>query len=313
MKLSDVLRATGVPDFVKTASVSDDADPGADYSTRESTFLTYARALWKGASAEQVSEAFDHAKFWDILPHCESFRTKLAQLRQPWNLADDAFCMLQKTASGDKLRKYAAFDPSSTRMAAIGFYDNRANYPFAWRHETARNILSKAAAYNIPLPDYVDTYLHKAACFGAASPESLQEALLIREQVCPNEHAEDFQKVAVVLEQMIETPALRANMDFLKEAMATVDAFDQEANPTVPLIEEVIGDSLTLPNLQKTAAEDKLTISLINGHELDVRTLTKEALAAVDPNLAAMDHNELANVLPTLPKPDAELLTRLVA
>jgi len=304
--LADILRSTGTPDFVKTAAAEDGA---ADFSTREATFITFARSLVKSANADEREFIDTHVKFWGIQKECAEFQTKLASLQQPWLLPDDVFCLMKKEAS---VRKYAAFDAGSTRMAAIAFTEQAANYPFEWRNETAQAILHKAAEYKTLLPEYVDNYLHKAACFGAADVEAVHDAILIREQITSNEHAEALQKVATVLEQMIDEPKLRTDMDFLKEAMAAVDAFDQMSNPTAPLIENIIANELTLPALQKCAAEDALIVRMTNGVEVDCSKLTKQALAAVDPNLAKMDPAELAGVLPTLPRPDAELLSRIL-
>jgi len=305
--LADILRSTGTPDFVKTA-VADDGT--ADFSTREATFITFARGLVKAASGDEQEHVDIHTRFWGIEKECNEFRAKLAALQQPWLLPDSAFCLLRKEAS---VRKYAAFDSASTRMAAISFTEQASNYPFAWRNEAATAILHKAAEYKTALPEYVENYLHKAACFGAADVEAVEEAILLREQITAPEHAESFQKVATVLEQMIADPALRTDMGFLKEAMAAVDAFDQASNPTALLIENIISDGLTLPSLQKMAAEDSLIVTLTNGVEVDCSKLTKQALAAVDPNLANMELGELASVLPTLPRPDAELLSRILS
>lgn len=305
--LSHILRSTGVPAFVKNASVDDDA-PG-DFSTRENTYLTYARTLIKSASADEQQFVWDHVKFWSIEKECKEFQTKLAELQQPWLLKDEAFCLLKKEAS---VRKYAAYDDVSTRYAAESFYENRASYPFEWRHETARNLLSKTAEYKVNLPTYVDQYLHKAACFGAADTAAIDEAMLIREQITPMEHAEKFNKVATLLEMLRDQPALRSDIDFLKEAMVTIDAFDAESNATAPLIEEIISDDLTLPSLLKQAADDGYNVKLTNGHEVDVRHIKKAALEAIDSNLASMDCEELAKVLPTLPRGDADLLSRLI-
>ena len=305
---SETLRATGVPAFVKNASVDEDSCP--DFSTSVSTFLTYALSLTKAASADEQRDCWNHVKFWNIEKDCRDFQAKFAKLQQPWLLADNAFCLLKKEAS---VRKYAAYDADSTYTAAKSFYENRASYPFAWRNEAAQNLLAKAASYGVTLPEYVDQYLHKAACFGAADPDCLAEAIAIREDVTTAEFSEEMNKVATVLDEMRQHSELRTNMSFLKEAMTLIDTFDQMSNPTVPLIEEVISNGMTLPELQKVAADDSYTVKLINGREVDVRTIKKAALQVIDPNLASMEAGELASVLPTLPRPDADLLTRLMA
>jgi hypothetical protein len=111
---------------------------------------------------------------------------------------------------------------------------------------------------------------------------------------------------------MADNPDLAKDEGFVKEAMSAVDRLDSELPYEVPLVEEIISDELALNSLCKVASDEAANhIKLMNGETIDVRSLTKEALSVINPDLAGMELDELKNVLATLPKTDAELLTRI--
>jgi len=309
LTLQAVIRASGVPEFVKAASIPDEVE--YSYDTKEATYLSFIQALVKNADADTLSDACDYAKFWGIAGECGKAKEKIAQLMQAPELKDSDYALVAEDR-GQKIQKYAAYDGLTTVNAAEAFYENRNKYPFEWRNKVAQALLTKAAQYNAVMPAYLGVYLEKAAAYGAAGVQALDDALISREQACPKEYSDSFEKVAQLVEAMIADEKLRTDGDFVKDAIATLDQFDTLIGYRDGLAEEIIPDELVLTNLQKCAMEDRNVVKLANGYELDVRNLDRDDLRVIDVKLAQMSVEELATALPALPKSDAALLTRIL-
>lgn len=310
ISVARVISAVGVPAFVKNAQVTDDGE--YDSKTRESTYISWVRAIVKQASAEELKQCLVHAKFWNIEKDCLDAQAKYAALIAPPTIKDSDYAL--SFAFGDKqIRKFASFDAHTTVQAAISFYEQRGDFAYAQRCSAAENLLCKAASLDVTLPAYIDTYLQKAAGFGALGVHELEDAIIKREQECPVEFREDFNKVATVINELLESESLRTDYDFVKSAMTVIDGFDQESGYTGPLIEEAIPGDLLVSELKKVAAESAYHVKLVNGREVDVRGLEKAALAAVSPELSYASIDKLAAILPTLPRDDADLLTTLIS
>lgn len=312
--VAKVIRATGAPDFVKSASISEDGN--YDFRTKESTYVSFVKALIKQASGSEMEDVIHHARFWKIENECARVKSKYAELMTVPELTDSdyAVCVDINDAKGARtVRKFAAYDPASTTTAAIAFYDSRTSFPYDIRHDAAQHLLHKAAQHHVVLPEYVQRYLEKAAALGAFDEDGLDNLLIEREQSLQADNSEAFAKVAQVIESAYSDPSLRSNPDFVKVACAAVDTYDTLAGFTGTLPEEAIGDALIASELTKVAHEQRYTVSLVNGHELDVRQLRKEALAAVSPALSTMSTDELIDVLPTLPRTDADVLSKILS
>jgi len=310
LSLTDALHLTGHGELVKAAASIE----GYSFDSRNATIISCIHACVKHASAEDRRRCTEHARFWGVDNICQSAARKIASWVAP-DLQDDDYALVVDAASA-KVRKYAAYDRESTAKAALAFTEQRHGLPLAWRKTAAAKLLSRVDRYGITLPDFVNTYLHKAAGFGYPSASSVEKALLQRILI-DDEAPEASQKLASVLELMTENPGLRYDDDFVKAAVSTLDLYDQETGlymkygEAVDLPEELLDTDLTTDRLEKLAGLSKQRVMLVNGREVDVSSLTKEALAAVDPSLAKLGSEELQSVLPTLPRPDADLLVRL--
>lgn len=305
MRLAHALTITGRSDLAKTAS--------AEYSftDKDSTYTAYIAAHLKLAGAPSMADAEQYATFWNINDQCKLATAKLpvAKTRE---LADSDYALAVKTA-GETIRKFASYDAASTVEAAMSFYDAKEKLPYAWRKLAADALLKKASAHKAVLPDYVKTYLYKAAGLGLASATSLDDALVLREQVCPAEGREDLAKLASAINELIEDPSLRHNYDVVSGVITALEHFDTTyLKVAVALPEEVIDSTLTEPSLAKVASAAGSIITLQNGATIDSSEIPSEVLAAVDPSLAKVASSELAQILPTLPKPDADLLVQLM-
>lgn len=295
---------------IKTASASDKEEYG--YGDRDQTFRSYVAAHVTNSPAEMVKAA-EHAQFWGITDKCRQAMEKLSSWR-PAELSEADYALVKTAANGVSIKKYAAYDKKSTVKAATAFEDNKHCYPLEWRKEAAVRLLSRAKQYDADLPAYVWEGLHKSAGFGFASPESLERSFTQRMTAVMgnSKTAALAPKLGEALEAIEDNPEKLYDLDFIKQAMETLERFDVAAGLTdMDLPEDLISGSFTVDKLEKVASVTKLAVELVNGKTVRVDQLSKEALATVDPGLASLSSEELADVLPTLPKGDADLLVRL--
>lgn len=309
LPLNQALEIAGLTSLIKTASA--DLEHYA-FDSRDATIISYVRAHVKeaGASAKEMCTA--HARFWGVEDQCREAVAKIAAFAPP-ELKDQDFALVAEY-EGRPVRKYAAYDPDSVHKAGMAFTSHRHQYhPLAWRKAAAVRLIKRAEDHGVIFPDYVQSYLHKAAGFGYPTQESVERALTQR--ILNTKHAALAESLSALMEHLIDQPDLRYDQEFVKQAMEAMDQYDAETGLNrqygmeIDLPEEMIAN--TTDQLEKLAGISKLAVTLVNGRTLDVQSLTKEALEAVDPGLAKLGQDELAEVLPTLPKPDADLLVRV--
>jgi len=311
MPLNQAFKILGRPELLtKEASVNEE---DYSFSDRNATFRSFVTAHVKQADVDTIRHCVEHADFWGIRDECEKAIQKLAEWKAP-EIPEDAYALVQQHGE-QSVRKYAAYDAGSTFDAAIAFHENKAKYPLSWRKEAAVRLLSKAARYNVPLPEYVENGLHKSAGFGFPTKESVEEAMVCRLNHTKTAQAEVGDRLSTLLEHMIDNQQLRYDEGFVKQAVNALEQFDATTGLTsrydsdVSLPEELL--ATTTNELEKLAGISKRAVELVNGRTVDIEDLTKEALSAIDPGLAKMAQDELIDVLPTLPKGDADLLFRL--
>lgn len=270
----------------------------------------------KEAHDEEIDELKKYARFWRIEKDCSQAQEKIANYAPP-KLQEHDYALVAE-AGGQKIRKFAAYDAGSTKTAARALYENRHRYPYAWRKKAAARLLARAEKFAAHIPDYLNTYLHKAAGFGYPTEETIEQTLLERLNLAKEAaYTDEKQKLAEVLSKMAEDATLRFDEDFIKAAMEAIEHFDAETGLTakygseIGLPEDLIASGRTTEKLSKLASYKYAEAKLVNGKSIDVTQVQKEALAAVDPGLVDLDAGELASVLPTLPRGDADLLVRL--
>lgn len=295
--LSEAYRITGVLPMAKTAS---------EGPSRDNVLRQYVEAVVKNASTETLDS---EARFWGVSDQCQAIRTKIASWKPAAVPATDFLL--------PEIQKYAAYDTPSLQQAVVAFYDNRFRYPLEMRKTAAITAMYKAEQYGAPIPEYVETYLHKAAGFGYPTVEAVQQMVVERTARSRPEYDVYMDKLATALAAMVDQPGLRYDEDYVKTAMAVIDSVDTAMGLTahyghsLSLPEELLADCYTTNNLQKCAGYGQDEVTLINGQSISLGSLTKEALAAVDPDLADLGTAALRDVLPTLPRGDADLLLRL--
>lgn len=338
MSLTDLhvlLGVTGRPSYVKAASeqVAEDAPvlPQAcadgihgrlPCNSKEATFLSAAkvasaRAAGKPYNTETEQGIMKFARFWQITDDVVATQQKIAAAAEPRTLGSSDFA-LNEVSQGTVLKKYAAYDGDTTTRAASAFYENRHKYPLPWRQKTAKELIARATRFGVigEIPGNVSTYLHKAAGYAFPSQEAIANSLVCRLNRLPGSKKVASEKLAAALGAIADAPHLRYNHELVQDVLTLTDRFDRElklashySDDDVTLPEEML--DLTTPMVKHAGEVHRGgEVDLQNGSTVNVHFLTKEALEIVDPELAKMSKIKLAGVLPTLPRPDADLLCK---
>lgn len=311
MPLDQAFKIIGRPELLTKQGAADEQH--YSFSDKNATFRSFITAHVKQAEDDVIQRCKDHADFWNIREECDQALEKISSW-QPPQIPEDAYALVQQV-DGQVLQKYAAFDTSSTFDAAVAFHQNKSRYPLSWRKEAAARLLSRAQRYGTVLPEYVEQGLYKSAGLGYPTSDSIEETLVNRLNLVSDGHERLTMKLSSVLEHLLDNSQLRYDSDFVKQAMNALEQYDAETG-----LSQHYGQDLELPeemlehttqDLEKVAELRKQSVELSNGRTVDVSHLTKEALNAVAPGLTHLDPGELVDVLPTLPKGDADLLARL--
>lgn len=327
-----------LPDFVKSAVIDKEAIdklPGYAFAdpahrqfpchTRSDTYLSYAYFLKNANDIPQEHRTAIYnnlrkfAHDWAIHTECEALTREHEQAvnQDLTKLADDNFAIVE-TWNGEKYRALPLLNAECVKQATEHLNQYRDRYPYQWRQRAAQRILAKAAEFGAK-PE--DDYLYKAAGTYAGLKTDVAQKLLDRAYLVNRKHhGEDEQLALVKLAQGVANS--NGDLDWTKVA-AIVDAYDEHYN-----LKRLYARGLQTPeelvsNLDKgevkQAAES--LIRLTNGQVYQKSAI---ASAGLEPytvlgddlvnelrdGLQDVDIEKAAAILPTLPKPDADVLDR---
>ncbi len=262
-----------------------------------------------------MAKAAAFCRLWNIENDIKEAEAKLAAHKNPAELTDEAFALVQ-THQGQKIRKFASVDATTTVEAAIAFHEHRHQYPYAWRKEAAERLLKAASAHQACLPEYVAIYLTKAAGHASPTTDSIDDVMVSRSSRTPQSMRDLSDAFIGAMDKVATDEAAHQDPEIVDLTLRAIDSYDREVK-----LAGYYGHGLELPEemlviphakLAKIAEEAGRTIRLVNGHEIKVSSLTPEILEAVMDGAGSMGNAKLAEVLPTLPKPDADLLVELL-
>lgn len=328
VRLHELFTITGRPAYVKQAADhsepldvparawADRANRRYPFHTKEAAFTSSIDAAADQAGDEIIGVLKLAAQTWGCTEDVEAALTKLAQAGKQVDvndLGDDQF-LLVADHQGARLRKFAAVDHDSLETAAQALYDNRHRYPLAWRKTAAIRALARADQLGVRFDGDVDRWLNKVAGFGIPTPETIDRAVALRRDLIRD--PELLAKLAQAADALVDNVAARHNSDVVDQFVRALDSCDRQTKiaahygARLELPEEVV--DITVGDLTKMAHLCGDVVDLQNGRSVEVSKIPREALEGVDPGLAKMAADQLRTVLPTLPRPDADLLVRLI-
>jgi len=337
----------GPPDFVKHASYSNIcgdpktlplhiyADPRArrfPCHTSASTWMSAAffadkRACYSSRDADAVENRLvKAAKYHGIAADIQGVFEKAAKYHanDKTALPDDAFAFVWNKDDGSTERHLPLRNKHEVKCAAEYIHTHRDEFTYADRRTMAKKVLTKAAEHGAGVEDYAE-YLEKQAGNGACSGKVAAQLLDNRAHLTDNHAAKQQLKMAASL--LRNNPSAAHHPEKMQKLAAFIDVFDRENG-----IVSSYGGSIQRPEdvlftvTEKTAAQVKAAhIPMTSGNIYKVADLQAVKLDTIRDWMGAdfadevsvgglhVNMDKLAELLPTLPRGDAEHFDRLLS
>lgn len=280
------------------------------------------------------------AAYWGIKGMTDRLRTtwkKLASTERP-EVSDSDHALVVDMGEGKKLRRMPMPNPLSVKLAGEYLFANRYNYPYQWRRSSARRILKKAMEYDkrfkdgekvagaslgvLKFDDDTQEYLERASGFGMCHPKQAAEQLSRRALMISPRFNDVREKIATIAKELHEMEDCDA--DLLHKIAEAVDWSDRQTglykqyHLGVDLPEEMF--FRVLEKEAEAVLNSHVTLTTGNSWPIEAfshlpaqkiaEVLGGEVAEALAGNHGLLDLEKFAEIAPTLPRPDAELLER---
>jgi hypothetical protein len=263
------------------------------------------------------------ANYHGIRPDYDSIVTKSMEKKASVELHDKDYAFVCVHDDGFKERFYPLTTNAQVKQAADWLYSNRDRIPFAEKNVIGNKILSKSAMFPGSLDSDSLMFIEKMAGRGVPDPTELNQAIQQRATLAQNAEMRDqLTKMAKVIKdtphvalQVSELVKLATVLDEADYALRLKDqygsilkrpedvvfavTFTKAAQDVASLCELQTGNVYTKEQLSKLSRDDVLSVFGENFVD-DVSTGLE------------LDTEKLAAVAHTLPRPDAEVLERLL-
>lgn len=339
--LIKVAEAFELPDFVKSANLDTTLHPThiaktayADYPqslkypchTAAATWLSTAYFQLKKASfnpkeQKRITENLQKAAaYFGVKPACDKVLSHEIVVEK---LADGDYAYVYRTDKGDVERHFPITTDEEIKVAADWLEANKDNFIFEDRCTVAAKILQKAAAIGVNLGNERADKLEKQAGYGIPDLTQVQYALNNRALLAKNsKHRASIEKLAA---DVNENPELFLQRETALKLASAIDEIDYaiglkgKYTSLLPSPEDIV---FTV-SLTKAASDlnEMCELQTGNVYEKDqLAKLARQDLVEIFGDDFAkeacvglvVDPEKLAAIAHTLPKPDAELLEKLL-
>ncbi len=340
-----------LPDFVKTAGSTDvygndqlERHQFADQSMREfpchTAAATYISTLFfmdKRAALEPGRATFIEARLDDfafahgICDTVNKLKVKLATDVPKDNvgsLSDDMFALIlenDESQSGKRERHYPMRNALEVKKCAEYLREYHEDFPYKYRQKMASRILDCASNYGAGLGD-LDLFLEKQAGRGAAAAFDIGKLLFDRARLLKRAGKLDYAvKMAELAKTVTADDAVVQDQDQIVKLACLVDDVDRETG-----LRRMV-DDLQAPEDVFFSLTEKVASQLRNAHFAttsgniykladveslklaEVRDLMGSDFAeAISTGGLFVPPEKLAEIVPTLPRGDAELFDRML-
>ena len=265
--------------------------------TKQACLLSLGYAALNNQDGEIAVRLNKAASMWGVTHEAQVVRQKVAEFRPTYRY------LVDYQEDGAKHQHLPWTDQAGLEKAAAVFMAQRHRLPLEARMKVAQDLLGLAVeGYQIPesAKEYVARVNGGAGNYKVAQEMVLERAALAKGQ----EH--NTAKIAAIVQYMESQPAQwQDNLLGAFQAYDRATGLDREYGRKLAAPEEQM---LELPKL----AADQI-VMLKNGTEVRVGDLEWDKIAHVDPELAAAVRGDMvkaAEVLPTWPRPDIEVLAQ---
>jgi hypothetical protein len=331
-----------LPDFVKEGSVPtpDEVDklPVTAFAdqigkkfpvhTKEACYLSYAyfkrqKQQFTKRAAQRIERKFnDMARFWDIEPAMDKLAEDLAPKHEKQAATEDDYA-LTVSHDGTPLHYFPINNRKAVEKSAEELVEHRGNFTYEMRKEAAQRLMGAYIREGYPISS-VPNIIQSMAGFGITTKEAAVKELDRRVTFAKTTSEK---KAAAPLKKLASTIRKEGDevltAETLVKVAGVIDVFDRCLGVTKHYGAEFEYPEDVLFSFTKTAA-DKVKNELItmqNGSSYWLKDLEKaseafDALGDMKSDFIDMtgklDMHKVADIVPTLPRPDAETLCKAI-
>jgi hypothetical protein len=325
-----------LPDYVKAAEVHKD-QPAADAPSHvfanihdktypcHSKSATFASCLYFYAQRANGEKWASHmpetkvearltkaANFFGVMPDVlrlkKNIEVKTASPDRP--LSDSDYALVVQYGD-ETIRRFPTVSKAATVKSAEALHRDRAHYPYSWRKQAAVHILKAAMEQGASIESDHMNFLVKSTGMYKAASKDIAEELVARSFVYDGEVRNQMHKAA--------DRVAAGNCD-LHALCELVDEIDREADHHMKYARGLLTPEevfFSVPVI-KIANADQVTLTTGNRYHLeDIKQAGLEPFTAIGDayvrevaanDLGDLDLAKVAQILPTLPRDDAQML-----
>lgn len=324
------LETTMAPETIAVTAYADPVHKKYACHSAPATWLSAVYFHEKSAEyhpSEQVKICERFKRFSDyfgIRPAYDAIVKRANELRGSDQLPDSSYAYVWQSKDGVKERYYPMTNSLQVKTAAEWLNSNYDRIPFIDRNKIAGKILDKAARYGADMGEALTEFIEKQAGLGIPDPPEVCRMLENRAKLARKQEQRDaITKLAAAVRT---TPHTALQPRELLKLAAIVDLIDHNIglkgkySDLIPRPEDVIfkisyikaaADIAELCTLQTGNAYAKSQFSKLARE--DVVSLFGTDFADEVCRGFDIDPEKIAEVAHTLPRPDAELLERLMS
>jgi hypothetical protein len=292
-----------------------------------SAFFADKRSCYQPAAAGMVeTRLIKAAKYHGIEPVVrEVFKKAVAYNNHDKSaLPDDMFAFVWEKDDGTKERHLPLRNRFEVKAAADYIHCNRDEFTYEDRRTMAQKVLSKAAEHSADLDEHLE-FVEKQAGNGACAGKAAVHLLENRAALVPNKDLKDQLKQAASIFK--NSPSTAHDSNRMQKLAALIDGIDREFKlvsdygPSVPRPEDV------LFNVNEKSANSAIIahIPMTNGNIYKIADLENLAINDIRDWMGTdfadevsagglfVSTEKLAELLPTLPRGDADHFDRLLS
>lgn len=344
VELARLSQLYSFPDFVKSAAMESTMHPnGVAVTTyadpRRRLYPCHsAAATWLCGLYFQEKKAEFHPKdqariqqriehyvdYFDIRGAYDAMVKRAGELRQGNPLPDSAYAYVWNGEDGGKERYLPLTSPMEVKVAADWLERYRDRLPYSDRNVIAGKILEKAAHFGAALTPVQTEFLERQAGHGLCDPAEVHEAILQRARLTKSAaHRQEILKLAQLVKGQ---PREALQPQQLVKLATTLDVIDQalglgsKYTESIRRPEEVVFKVTLTKAAADHASLCALTSGTIYAKEQFAKLAREDVEALFGSDFAGevsrgfqVDGEKMAELAHTLPRPDAELLDRLMS
>jgi hypothetical protein len=287
-------------------------------------FFLDKKAEWDKPTANIIEQHLDHfARYHGIVDRISGLKQAFAAAKEM--PAEDKLLPEDYALVVDGVGHFTLRNPAEVRKCAEYIKEYKDELPYVYRQEMAANVLEKAGKYGVALED-VDEFLDRQAGKGACAAQTVAEFLFGRSVMYKHAGFLDYAiKTAEMAKSCLQHKGGVHDQDQLVKLACLVDQVDRETRLKNLVMDLSAPEDIFFQLTAKTASQLRNEhVSLTSGNiykTADLERVKLDAVAdvmgedfaqAISTGGLFVDQTKMAEIVPTLPRGDAELFDRIL-